>query len=323
MLNAAAWITPVAGLLLGFSLVRANSCSVASTRRLVIERRADWLLGLLVAISWAGLVLLGFAFLTPLNLRFPADLPITFSLVAGSVLLGAGALLNKGCFLGSVSQLCRGNLNYLLTLAGIAAALGMFGQASDGADAVRGGSAAEAIATIYLTWSGCLAALLFAVMACYSVIKLRRRRTAPMMALVMVGISGGVIYALNPDWSYTSVLDRAIHGQLTPGTWLLEIGALGMFGGAVLSSILGANFAIVLPSIRVAAGCLAGGLLMGAGARMIPGGNDTMMLWSIPGLANYGAVAYLIMILTIGSGLALMNFIKSNRQFALHGHDAQ
>lgn len=323
MLHVTAWITPVAGLLLGFFLVRANSCSVASTRRLIIERRADWLLGLLVAISWAGLVLLGFAFLTPINLRFPADMPITLSLVAGSVVLGVGAMLNKGCFLGSVSQLCRGNLNYVLTLAGIALALGVFTYSTDGADATRGRSAAEAIAAVHLTWFGCLAALLFAIMIVFSLIKLHRRRTMTMMALIVVGISGGVIYAFNPDWSYTSVLDRALHGQLTPRTWLLEIGAVSMFGGAVLSSVLGSKLTIILPSWRAAAGCLAGGFLMGVGARMIPGGNDTLMLWSIPGLASHGVAAYLIMMLTIAAGFGLMNLVKSNRQFALPGQDAR
>lgn len=323
MLPATAWITPLAGLLLGFSLVRANSCSVASTRRLVIERRADWLLGLLVAISWAGAVLLGFAFLTPLNLRFPADMPITLSLLAGSVLLGVGALLNKACFLGSVSQLCRGNLNYVLTLAGIALALGVFTYASDGTHATRGRSAAEAIAAVHLIWFGCLAAVLFAVMIAYSLIKLHRRRMVTMMALIVVGISGGVIYAFNPDWSYTSMLDRALHGQLTARAWLLEIGAVSMFGGAVLSSVLGSSFTIVLPSYRVAAGCLAGGFLMGAGAKMIPGGNDTMMLWSIPGLARHGVAAYLVMMLTIAAGLVLMNLVNSKWQSALSGQDAR
>lgn len=323
MLHASAWITPVAGLLLGFSLVRANSCSVASTRRLVIERRADWLLGLFVAISWAGLVLLSFAFLTPLNLRFPADMPITMSLAAGSVLLGMGALLNKGCFLGSVSQLCRGNFNYFLTLAGIALALGVFTYASDGADATRGRSAAEAIAAVHLTWFGCLATVLFAVMIVFSLMKLHRRRTMTMMALIAVGISGGVMYAYNPDWSYTSVLDRAVKGELTPRTWPLEVGALSMFGGAVLSSVLGSNFTIVLPSYRAAASCLTGGFLMGTGAKMIPGGNDTMMLWSIPGLASHGLVAYMGMMLTIAAGFRLMHPIKSKMQNVLQGQNAR
>jgi len=319
---ATAWITPVAGLLLGVSLVRANSCTVASTRRLVIERRADWLLGLLVAISWAGFVLLGFAFLTPINLRFPTDVPITMSLVTGSILLGVGALLNKGCFLGSVSQLCRGNLNYLLTLTGITLALSTYSHAPDTVDLARGRYAAEAITAVHLTWYGCLAALLFCVMIAFSLIKLHRRRTITMMALIMVGISGGFIYSFNPDWSYTSMLDRAVHGNLTVRSWPLEVGAASMFVGAIFSSILGSKFTIIRPSFLVSTGCLLGGFLMGLGAKMIPGGNDTMMLWSIPGLAGHGLAAYLIMILTIASGFGLLSLVRPRKQNVCQKQDA-
>jgi hypothetical protein len=42
-------------------------------------------------------------------------------------------------------------------------------------------------------------------------------------------------------------------------------------------------------------------MLMGAGAGYIPGGNDMLLLWSIPGLALYGAVAYLIMMATLAA----------------------
>ncbi|MDZ4307024.1 YeeE/YedE thiosulfate transporter family protein [Allopontixanthobacter sp.] len=322
MTQLAVWITPLAGFLLGAALVRANSCTVASTRRLVIERRPDWMLGLLIAISWAGMVLLGMAFLSPQDLRFPADLPITMPIVGGSVLLGAGALLNRGCFLGSVSQLCRGNLNYLLTLAGIALALALFVDPVADSAPVSGRFAADAIDTVRLTWSGCLTALLFAVLILFSLAKLRKRRTTPLVALVTVGICGGVIYALNPDWSYTSVLDRAVNGNLTASSLPLEIGAISMFAGAILSSALGSGFSLVLPSIPASATCLGGGFLMASGARLIPGGNDTMMLWSIPGLTSYGIVAYAIMILTIAAGLYLLRWGESKQRWFLRGQDA-
>ncbi len=308
MILAETWITALAGLLLGAALVRANSCTVASTRRLIIERRADWMLGLFVAIGWAGLVLLSFAFLWPIKVKFPADMPIAMPLVIGSIVLGMGALLNKGCFLGSVSQLCRGNLNYLFTLAGIAVALILVPKMHNGDGVTGGKSAADAIAAVNFTWFGCLAAIIFGVMILYSIRKLARRRTIPMMALIIVGVAGGVIYTFNPDWSYTSVLDRAIHGSLDAHNWALEIGAVAMFGGATISSILGSKFTLVWPSLFEAAGCSAGGFLMGSGAAMIPGGNDTMMLWSIPGLAQHGIIAYLIMVATIAAGFIAMQY---------------
>ena len=41
---------------------------------------------------------------------------------------------------------------------------------------------------------------------------------------------------------------------------------------------------------------LAGGFLMGIGASAVPGGNDVLLMWTIPGLTLYGLVAYLTMI---------------------------
>ena len=274
------------------------------------------MVGVLIAISWAGLVLLGFAFSGLVNLSFPADFPITFPTIVGGILLGIGGLLNKGCFLGSVSQLSRGNLNYLLTLTGIAAALLAFDVTPDGFSAARPRSAADAIVAADFTLFGCLAVLLFGGMAILSFVKLYRRRTTPMVALVLVGISGGIMYAFNPDWSYTSVLNRALHGQLTIQNWILETGALCMFAGAILNSILGSHFTIVPISYRSGLACLAGGFLMGGGAKLIPGGNDTLMLWAIPGLTVHGLVAYSIMVLTIAAGLVMMTRLMPSGQQA-------
>ena len=38
---------------------------------------------------------------------------------------------------------------------------------------------------------------------------------------------------------------------------------------------------------------------MGIGASAVPGGNDVLLMWTIPGLTLYGLVAYLTMIATI------------------------
>jgi hypothetical protein len=245
------------------------------------------LLGLFFVIGWAGLVLLGLSTLAPNHFRLPADLPINALLVVGSMILGVGAVINRGCFLGSVSQLSRGDSNYLMTLIGIAIALrtiefkaeGSLPAAARGTQQVGGAGIAGAIALVAFT-----------LLATYSVRSFLKRRRATMLALIVVGLAGGTIYTLSPDWSYTSVLDRAVHGN---------------FGGALLSSSLRHKFNLVRPSARAATACLAGGFLMGAGAKFIPGGNDTLMLWSIPGLAVYGIVAYLIMIATI-AGLTLL-----------------
>jgi hypothetical protein len=43
---------------------------------------------------------------------------------------------------------------------------------------------------------------------------------------------------------------------------------------------------------------------MGAGATLIPGGHDLLLLWSIPGLTLHGLVAYVIVAATVAALLA-------------------
>ena len=44
---------------------------------------------------------------------------------------------------------------------------------------------------------------------------------------------------------------------------------------------------------------------MGCGAALVPGGNDSLLLWAIPGLTLYGTLAYFLMLATIAAGFAL------------------
>ena len=44
---------------------------------------------------------------------------------------------------------------------------------------------------------------------------------------------------------------------------------------------------------------------MGCGAALIPGGNDNLLLWAIPGLTLYGVVAFGLMLAVIALAFAL------------------
>lgn len=58
-----------------------------------------------------------------MSLVAASDHRLGWQTVAGGVLLGLGALLNGGCYLGSITYLGSGNSNFLFTLVGIALSL--------------------------------------------------------------------------------------------------------------------------------------------------------------------------------------------------------
>jgi toxin CptA len=277
--------------LLGVLMSRTSLCTVAGVQQCLRERSAEGLRPMLAAASAAGVVLLACSLLWPAAIALPRGQPIGLALLAGAAVLGLGALVNGACYLGSVLYIGRGNLNFLLTLAG----LGLASRAAAMPSPLLAAGGARMSPGV----AGLLGAALFALLA---FIALRRQRRALVLAAGASGLVAGAVFALHPAWSYGAVVDALARAR--PGALGALVPALMLFAGASLGALLQHRWRLVhftpVPALR----CLAGGLLMGWGAHLIPGGNDMLLLWAIPGLTLYGLVAYLAMAATIALLLA-------------------
>lgn len=290
---------PLLAFLLGFALARANTCTVASVERLAVGGKPDWLIGLAVAAAASGatLVMLDMAGVSMDG--FPARLPLSWWPVAGGALIGLGALANRACMLGSISQLGRGNANYLLTLAGLALSLPVYLRAVP----IMAVSADRSTMHFMPGVAGPVALGAFGAVMGYGLYRLLRYREEVWAYLLVTGFAGGLLFALNPGWSYLAAIGRATRGEWGGAALAANIAALCIFAGATVSLWLRDRLDLQLPRWRAAIGCLVGGFAMGTGAQMVPGGNDTLLLWTVPGLAWYGALAYASMVVTIAFGL--------------------
>lgn len=275
--------------LLGALMSRTSLCTVAAVQHCVRERSGQALRPMLAATSAAGLVLLLGHLLAPGAVALPVGHVLGWPLAIGAVLLGAGALVNGACYLGSVQYLGRGNANFLFTLLGLwLAARAAVGMPSSAA----GGMAMAALLPGVALFA---AGLAFALVL--------RKAT---LAAAAVGACAGVVYASHPAWSYGALLESiggAGHGMSTgmpAGMGTAVASAALLFAGCAAGALLQHRWQFVRPQPRRAARCLAGGFVMGTGAHLIPGGNDMLLLWAIPGLAAYGAVAYALMAASIG-----------------------
>ncbi|QTD55028.1 YeeE/YedE thiosulfate transporter family protein [Parasphingorhabdus cellanae] len=294
-------IIPLA-FLLGFALVRAATCTVAATMRWVGEGKLDWLFGLLIVASWAGLVL--FLLLQYSGrAHIPVDIEIGWQLFFGAAIMGVGALINRGCFVGTVGYIGAGKFSYILTFVGLALAmlllrvdmLNPFGPVvMTGRTPTEGNIAKQAVL------------LGFAVLSLLSIWLIIAKRNMAMLALLTVGITAALIYGTRPEWSYAAVLNSLLVGQGLSVGMTVELAVVALFAGAVFSSWLKNKFHPQFGTWKLAAANLAGGFLMGIGAAAVPGGNDVLLLWTAPGLTLYGAVAYLVMIATIAVMLVVM-----------------
>ena len=84
---------------------------------------------------------------------------------------------------------------------------------------------------------------------------------------------------------------------------------LALFGGMLLSAFQRGSWGLQWRPVRTWPRHLVGGALMGAGAMLIPGGNDTLVLKSLPGLSPHALPAMIALFLGISITLPLLRLL--------------
>jgi hypothetical protein len=131
-------------------------------------------------------------------------------------------------------------------------------------------------------------------------------------AALLSGFSGGVLYALHGSWTYTNALKQKIQSLWLPVGNPASISLflfLALFCGMLLSAWQRGSWRLQWHRIQTWPRHLIGGTLMGGGAVLIPGGNDTLMLKSLPGLSPHAIPAMIALFLGIGITLPLIRLL--------------
>ena len=288
------------GSVFGYLLQRAGLCTVAAMSHFVSGRGTGRLFGISTVVAWAAIPLLVYAVVVPAQSRLAANPPLAWPMFAGAILLGVGSAVNGGCFVGSVARATAGDSNWLATFVGMALASSIVRSVST--DTPVPFVVTRAVAPDQV--SGLRAALLlviaFGVGAVYFGWRRHRMRGVgagrPRTLLhAAVGIAAALIFIRIPAWSYAAALDDVVRRGPSAPWWGQHAVAIAMFGGSAVSAVVGSSFRWVAPQPALVARRLLGGGLMAFGAHWVPGGNDILLLWAIPSLAIYGAVAYALM----------------------------
>ncbi|MCU0919342.1 MAG: YeeE/YedE family protein [Burkholderiaceae bacterium] len=316
----AAWLLLVAAV--GFAAHRASLCNVRAVAELLQHRSAHLLGAFLGAALWATLVA-GVLTLGDLHGARLAPAPRLGWLgsLCGAFVFGAGAAVNGGCSMSTLQRLADGEWAMALSLIGFVI----------GAATVQLASMplllAVAMPADPAPWPGWSSSTygVLVPLGLWGIVETRRLvtgraagglRTAwlqpawkPRSAAAVMGIAGGLLYAVPGVWTYTNLLRAeaaaVFDGRHAPALHVTL--ALALFAGMALSSWQRGSFAPrrswrVSSSLRHALG----GLLMGAGGALVPGGNDTVLLSALPGLSVVAVGAYLAMLAGIASTLWAM-----------------
>jgi uncharacterized membrane protein YedE/YeeE len=301
-------------LLLGFAAHRASICTVKAVVEVMSSRRGFMLASLIKTVLWAMAVILLATLAFPDELHLAQGYPPSLPSFAGGVLFGMGAALNRGCAFSTLNKLGSGDLAMVGTLMGFVVGVAGFEQIAGRLDfalvPVQAGLPLEAP-----RWVLVLALVLIAY-ALFELTRLWRRRDREQSlkarglspryrlstAAMLIGLSGGALYLLNGNWVYTASLTHGV-------AWAMGDGAapplangllfLAVLLGIWLSAWQRRAFALQLPAPGPGLMHLTGGLLMGLGAGLVPGGNDALILSALPVWLPHALPAFLAMLLGI------------------------
>lgn len=311
-------------MLIGFAAHRASLCTVRAVAEIMSSRTAWMLTSFLKAAAWAAAIagahmLLDPAAAVPALVRTPHAVSL-----AGAFVFGVGAAINGGCSLSTLQRLADGDLSMLATLAafvcGVLAAnqLAAHLGGSDLGQATSFWNSGHALVLplLLLLWLWVLLEAIRLLRSPAVAAGFRDRLLAPAYRLssaaALLGIAGGLLYGLQGAWSYSNFLRAEAvswQGDAPTPTALHALLVIAMLAGMLASSWQRRSFALGT-HWRQLPRRVAGGLLMGIGAALVPGGNDTLILAAIPtasvwALANYfaliaGVAALFAMRMTMG-----------------------
>jgi hypothetical protein len=303
------WAAPLVAFL-GYASHRASLCTVRAVADILETGRFERFGGFVRAVLWTMLLTLPALYFFPE--RFPAPTrsgPLWTGLIGG-LLFGLGAALNKGCAFSTLQRLADADWRMLATLAGFV-----------GGSAVSGwlpttllGAPPTPVMPQLEPWL--LVALV--VWAVVETVTLWRRHIglrhllhadpySPAATALLLGLGAGILYLGVGSWTYMNSLQAAVGALVADGCLpsRFQFALIpALFAGMLVSAWQRGSWRM-RQSWRGWDASLGGGILMGLGSTLIPGGNDTLLLRLIPSLTPDSLWIYLMLVAGVVAGLLL------------------
>ncbi len=270
-------------LLMGFAVQRGGTCMVAALEEVVNKGRWARFRALLETSLW---VLGGFILLRAFDLlpMVPTGLSLHWHAALGGALLGIGAFINGGCAFGVVARVGSGQWAWLATPPGFLAGFALAG---------RNVGMTSAMPTMIPDWLqqvpiGLVPMIIAAWVARLGWLAWNRHNGgvhatiwSPHHATIVLGVAFLLLFVCVGAWAYTDILAEMATGRF------MELGLRGlllpaMFAGALLGGWSAGLWEHRWPTPLALLKCFSGGALMGLGATLVPGGNDSLILFGMP-----------------------------------------
>jgi toxin CptA len=294
--------------LMGFAIQRGATCTVAAVDEVISKRKGRRLLALLEASAWVAgglLVMQAFGQLP----KMPPGYAVGLATFGGGALLGLGAFVNGACVFGAIARFGSGEWAYALTPLGFF--VGCLSVSSVFAPMMPQRLPHDSPVLQAPAWAAALVVALAAARLMWSWTAARRagqrvleRVWSPHAATAVIGITFLVMLLTVGAWAYTDVLAELARGMAS-NLWTRSLLLLALLAGATLGGWTAGRFRSRGVETAQLLRCFAGGVLMGWGSLLIPGGNDGLILVGMPLLWPYAWLAIASMCVAIAAGQLL------------------
>ena len=291
----------VMGFILGYALNHGSICTVIATRELIVEKRPARFIALAEAAIWAAIV---YAILATPPTMEHGWLPLSY-LIPAAILFGLGTYVNSACVFGSVGHFGNGEIDFGFVFIGILAVFyveSVLGLLPD--QPSTSGSLPLAVEFLGLAL---LATIGLRFAASFRAERNFRRLT---LAVGALGITYTVLAVVAPGFSITASI-----GSIVSFPVAIAVISVCMIAGSLVSAIvMQRRFMVRWPTMRSIGRRALGGTLMGVGALLIPGGNDTLLMIGFPMGAWQALLAYALFVATLA--LLIARFGSTTRSWS-------
>jgi uncharacterized membrane protein YedE/YeeE len=310
--------------ILGFAAHRASVCTVRAVAEMTHSRTGYMLASIGKSAMWVFAITIPVFLLMPQTATSVTGWQLTFTAILGGLLFGIGSGVNGACAYATMARMVDGEVGMMLTVAGFVVGVIIF-ILLVGSSVVQRPQPAPGLVPQML-WVAPIIGGFLLLWAIYELARLWRTRPegstlrslilAPQYRLstaaLLIGLASGTIFLVFGSPGYTTTLQQVIEGYFGTrpppayGRWIV-LGAVVF--GMLASTWQRKSFRIDWRPRWSWLRNIFGGILMGLGTALLPGGNDALVLYGIPSMSPHALPAYAALILGIFVALMTMRAI--------------